>query len=61
LVQAGKKAPESIEIKGAGLKRGKNKTFAFKGICLHRTDLKHLFLLSGEGIRARRLGFRQRF
>ena len=47
MVQAGKTEapPESIEIKGAGLKWGKNKTFAFKGIRLHRTDWKHLFLL----------------
>ena len=40
--------PESIEIKGAGLKRGKKKTFAFKGIRLRKTDWQHLFLLGRE-------------
>lgn len=39
---------EGIEIKGAGLKRGKRCTFAFKGIRLRGTDWKHLFLLGRE-------------
>ena len=39
---------EGIEVKGAGLKRGKRCTFAFKGIRLRGTDWKHLFLLGRE-------------
>eukprot|EP00283_Hemiselmis_rufescens_P027141 CAMPEP_0173468800 /NCGR_PEP_ID=MMETSP1357-20121228/77035_1 /TAXON_ID=77926 /ORGANISM="Hemiselmis rufescens, Strain PCC563" /LENGTH=386 /DNA_ID=CAMNT_0014437023 /DNA_START=227 /DNA_END=1385 /DNA_ORIENTATION=+ len=39
---------EGIEIKGAGLKRGKRCSFAFKGIRVRGTDWKHLFLLGRE-------------
>jgi len=39
---------EGIEIKGAGLKRRKKRTFAFKGIRVRGTDWKHLFLLGRE-------------
>ena len=39
---------EGIEIKGAGLKRGKKCSFAFKGIRVQGTSWKHLFLLGRE-------------
>ena len=39
---------EGIEIKGAGLKRGKKCSFAFKGIRVLGTSWKHLFLLGRE-------------
>ena len=39
---------EGIEIKGAGLKRGKKCSFAFKSIRVRGTSWKHLFLLGRE-------------
>ena len=39
---------EGIEIKGAGLKSKKKRTFAFKGIRVRGTNWKHLFLLGRQ-------------
>ena len=42
---------EGIEIKGAGLKGGKKRTFAFKGIRVWGTNWKHVFVGAREGTR----------